>query len=215
MFGTGTWAGQETGLNSVDLWVGGLAEKIAPFGGMLGSTFNFIFESQLENLQNADRFYYLERLDGLNFLSQLEGNSFAELIGRNSTADGLPAVAFFRPDCVFNMEFLANATPVAPLRDGEDDPSDDGCDEGEMARFPHPDLDTPNERLVKFARRHDPLSRWPARDLERLRHPGRPGNGGRHRMRPDPIESCPVRVTTRSTATAVTTASRPAPATTT
>ena len=62
----------------------------------------------MENLQNADRFYYLERLDGLNFLPQLEGNSFAELIGRNSTADGLPAVAFFRPDCVFNMDFLTS-----------------------------------------------------------------------------------------------------------
>ena len=75
---------------------------------MLGSTFTYVFETQLESLQNADRFYYLERLDGLNFLPQLEGNSFAELIGRNSTADGLPAVAFFRPDCVFNMEFLVD-----------------------------------------------------------------------------------------------------------
>ena len=55
---------------------------------MLGSTFNYIFETQLENLQNADRFYYLERLDGLNLLAQLEGNSFAELIQRNTTADG-------------------------------------------------------------------------------------------------------------------------------
>ena len=56
---------------------------------MLGSTFNYVFEIQLENLQNADRFYYLERLDGLNLLAQLEGNSFAELITRNTTADGL------------------------------------------------------------------------------------------------------------------------------
>ena len=47
---------------------------------MLGTTFNYIFEVQLENLQNADRFYYLERLDGLNLLPQLEANSFAELV---------------------------------------------------------------------------------------------------------------------------------------
>ena len=67
-----------TGVDNIDLWIGGLAERIAPFGGMLGSTFNFIFETQLENLQNADRFYYLERLDGLNLLSQLEANSFAD-----------------------------------------------------------------------------------------------------------------------------------------
>ena len=38
-----------------------------PFGGMLGSTFNFVFENQLEKLQDGDRFYYLERTAGLNF----------------------------------------------------------------------------------------------------------------------------------------------------
>ena len=35
-----------------------------PFGGMLGSTFNFVFETQLEKLQDGDRFYYLERTAG-------------------------------------------------------------------------------------------------------------------------------------------------------
>ena len=44
-----------TGLDDIDLWIGGLAEKTMPFGGMLGSTFNFVFENQLENLQNGDR----------------------------------------------------------------------------------------------------------------------------------------------------------------
>ena len=39
-----------------------------PFGGMLGSTFNFVFETQLENLQNGDRFYYLQRIAGLHFV---------------------------------------------------------------------------------------------------------------------------------------------------
>jgi len=28
-------AGQQTGLNDIDLWIGGLAEKLMPFGGML------------------------------------------------------------------------------------------------------------------------------------------------------------------------------------
>ena len=73
----------------IDLWMGGLAERTAPFGGMLGTTFNYIFEIQLENLQNADRFYYLERLDGLNLLPQLEANSFAEIVMRNTSATGL------------------------------------------------------------------------------------------------------------------------------
>ena len=33
----------------IDLWIGGLAEKKMPFGGMLGSTFNAVFEAQMEN----------------------------------------------------------------------------------------------------------------------------------------------------------------------
>ena len=46
---TGAWASgpngiTTTGLDNVDLWIGGLAEEKMPFGGMLGSTFNFVFE---------------------------------------------------------------------------------------------------------------------------------------------------------------------------
>ena len=48
-----------TGVDNIDFWIGGLAEKQTPFGGLLGSTFNFVFENQLENLQDGDRFYYL------------------------------------------------------------------------------------------------------------------------------------------------------------
>lgn len=81
---TGTWAGRETGLNLIDLWIGGLAEKVMPFGGMLGSTFNAIFEAQLENLQDGDRFYYLTRTQGQNLLVSLEQNSFAKLIMANT-----------------------------------------------------------------------------------------------------------------------------------
>jgi hypothetical protein len=36
-----------TGVNAVDLWIGGLAEEQMPFGGLLGSTFNFVFETQM------------------------------------------------------------------------------------------------------------------------------------------------------------------------
>src|SRR5262249_10723304 len=64
-----------SGLNNVDFWPGGMAEKPNTFGGLLGSTFNEVFEAQLESLQNGDRFYYLQRTDGLNMRAQLEGNS--------------------------------------------------------------------------------------------------------------------------------------------
>ncbi|MFG1298724.1 peroxidase family protein [Xanthobacter sp. V3C-3] len=74
----------ETGVDDIDLWIGGLAEKEMPFGGMLGSTFNAVFEAQLENLQDGDRFYYLSRTQGLNFLNALEQNSFSKMILANT-----------------------------------------------------------------------------------------------------------------------------------
>jgi hypothetical protein len=55
----GEWStGSVTGLDAVDLWIGGLAEKQILFGSLLGSTFQFIFETQLEALQDGDRLYY-------------------------------------------------------------------------------------------------------------------------------------------------------------
>jgi Ca2+-binding RTX toxin-like protein len=95
--GTGRFAGVETGLNKVDFWIGGLAENALASGGLLGSTFNFVFETQMENLQNGDRFYYLSRLEGTNFLTQLEGTSFSELVMRNTSATHLPFDVFSVP----------------------------------------------------------------------------------------------------------------------
>lgn len=102
---TGNYAGGKLGgLEDVDLWVGGLAEKKMAFGGMLGSTFSFIFELQLENLQNADRFYYLSRVQGLNLLNELENNSFAKMVLNNTdlaeTGYAVPGDIFSVPDHV-------------------------------------------------------------------------------------------------------------------
>ncbi len=86
---TGAYADSATnhhlgGMNDIDLWIGGLAEAHPEFGGMLGTTFNYVFEYQLESLQNGDRFYYLSRTQGLNFVNQLEPNTFADLVMRNT-----------------------------------------------------------------------------------------------------------------------------------
>src|SRR5919205_1620745 len=91
-----------SGVDQVDFWVGGLAEKQAVFGGLLGSTFNFVFELQLEHLQDGDRFYYLQRTDGLNLKTQLEGNSLAELARRNTDVRATMDVIFNTPDFVFD-----------------------------------------------------------------------------------------------------------------
>lgn len=105
---TGAWATKETGLNMVDFWIGGLAERKNEFGGMLGSTFNFVFETQMEMLQDGDRFYYLSRVQGLNLLNELEANSFSALVMRNSDlgdegSSHLPANLFQTPDHIFEV----------------------------------------------------------------------------------------------------------------
>jgi Ca2+-binding RTX toxin-like protein len=131
MFGTGSWASDAngrttTGLDDVDLWVGGLAEVTNLFGGLLGSTFNYVFQTQLESLQDGDRLYYLARTPGMNLRTQLEGNSFSEMIQRNTEGTNtLKADAFATADCKFQM---ANIVPGTTAGSVLDDP-DTECDE--------------------------------------------------------------------------------------
>ena len=75
-----------------------------PFGGMLGSTFNFVFEVQMEKLQNGDRFYYLQRLDGLHLFGEMENNSFAAMIMRNTDATHLPSDVFSTPGLILEVD---------------------------------------------------------------------------------------------------------------
>jgi Ca2+-binding RTX toxin-like protein len=121
-----------TGLDSVDLWDGGLAEVTNLFGSLLGSTFNYVFQSQLEKLQDGDRFYYLARTPGMNLRPQLEGNSFSELIGRNTIGTStLKADAFATADCKFELGHL-NGTAAGFAAFGSsvaDDPSTTDCNE--------------------------------------------------------------------------------------
>ena len=97
-------AAADTGLNEVDLWMGGLAEKPYIFGGMLGATFNYVFEQQLEDLQNGDRFYYLNRNLGNTLFHTLEANSLSQLVLRNTTADRVPHDVFASPQLTFNLD---------------------------------------------------------------------------------------------------------------
>lgn len=102
--------GGDNGYNSVDLWLGGLAEqKVA--GGMLGSTFDFIFAHQMIELQAGDRFYYLDRLAGTNLLGQIEGQLFSDIVMRNSSVEHLYSDIFSVPDA--NVEISATTTSFA------------------------------------------------------------------------------------------------------
>ncbi|MEX1233987.1 MAG: peroxidase family protein [Roseovarius sp.] len=85
LLGRNDWSAETNGLNDIDLWVGGLSERIMPFGGMLGSTFTAVFEAQMEALQDGDRFYYLTRTQGQNFLNELEENSFSKMLLANTS----------------------------------------------------------------------------------------------------------------------------------
>ena len=104
-------AGTHGGLNLVDLWIGGLAEAKNEFGGMLGSTFNYVFEKQMEDLQFGDRMYYLTRTQGLNFLNQLEPNTFADIVMRNTDLGSvysthLNGSLFTTPDHILELDRL-------------------------------------------------------------------------------------------------------------
>ncbi|WP_345075681.1 peroxidase family protein, partial [Paeniglutamicibacter cryotolerans] len=127
----GDWATaggkSKTGVDGIDLWVGGLAESQNLFGGLLGSTFNYIFERQMTDLQDGDRLYYLSRTSGLNLRVQLEGNSFAELIMRNTDAVALKADVFSVADCEFEMANIVQTTG----NNVADDPAS-ACDESAL-----------------------------------------------------------------------------------
>jgi Ca2+-binding RTX toxin-like protein len=143
MFSTGAWASDATtgktttGLDTVDLWVGGLAEVTNLNGGLLGSTFNYVFQNQLEKLQEGDRLYYLARTPGLNLRAQLEGNSFSELIERNTIGTStLKADAFATADCKFELGNLTFPAAAGSFITGpgsvNDDPTSTDCNENRL-----------------------------------------------------------------------------------
>ena len=81
----GPGRGEFGGLNDVDLWIGGLPRSEdgvrRPCWARLSTMCS---RTQLENLQNGDRFYYLSRTQGMNLLNQLEPNTFTDLVMRNT-----------------------------------------------------------------------------------------------------------------------------------
>src|SRR5262249_57140858 len=116
----------------VDLWVGGLGEMTNQNGSLLGSTFNYVFQTQLEKLQDGDRLYYLARTPGMNLRTQLEGNSFSEMIQRNTDyTNTLKADAFATADCKFQLSHLDGTAAFYDLHGFlvADDLTTPDCDE--------------------------------------------------------------------------------------
>ena len=110
-----------TGVENIDLWVGGLAESpgvcLAAACPLLGETLATIFRRQMEDLQAGDRMYYLSRLVGTNLLVQVESNTLAELFMRNSDAENLPALIMQTADYSVAATTEASGCPSVVTRD--------------------------------------------------------------------------------------------------
>jgi Ca2+-binding RTX toxin-like protein len=88
MSNTGSTIAGAGSYDQIDLWLGGLAESHV-IGGKLGTTFNAIFEDQMERLMDGDRFYYLYRLfdalpTTLNLNESIVLQQFKDIIERTT-----------------------------------------------------------------------------------------------------------------------------------
>jgi len=101
--------GSVTGVDNIDMWIGGLAEKINLFGGKLGSTFEYVFRTQMESLQDGDRLYYLPRIEGMDYEESLQDNSFASMIQADTGAKDLPGNMFLTPEFTIDSSTYLNA----------------------------------------------------------------------------------------------------------
>ena len=72
-------------LDTVDLWVGGLAEEPIP-GGVIGPTFACIFAITFSDLRSGDRFWYENGIFTPQQLAQIERTSLAEVLCDNGDA---------------------------------------------------------------------------------------------------------------------------------
>jgi hypothetical protein len=97
-------------VNDVDLFVGGLAE--APVGkSQMGSTFTWIFQEQLDRLQEGDRFYYFNQLkDAPLLLADIGSQHFSDIVMRNTGLDHLHYA-------IFKVSEQVNLDPYERSRD--------------------------------------------------------------------------------------------------
>ncbi|WP_238248509.1 peroxidase family protein [Methylobacterium persicinum] len=107
--------GGDKGIDKVDLWIGGLAETHVA-GGVLGETFDTIFVTQIENLMDGDRFYYLQRLVNQQFGNEIQNEQFKDLVERNTGVTNLNGNIFAYADQYYD-EGRAAKVATADLTD--------------------------------------------------------------------------------------------------
>jgi peroxidase len=79
-------------VNSIDLWVGGLAEDHVA-GSSVGETFQTIIVDQFERLRDGDRFWYQNQFSGKEVAS-LQRSSLSDIIERNTDLTSIQHNAF-------------------------------------------------------------------------------------------------------------------------
>jgi len=79
-------------VNSIDLWVGGLAEKHLP-GSSLGATFTRIIVDQFTRLRDGDRYWYQNVLPA-TVVADIQRTTLADIIARNSGLKNIQADVF-------------------------------------------------------------------------------------------------------------------------
>ena len=118
---TGAWANGANGVRSPasTMSTSGSAAwpKKMPFGGMLGSTFNFVFEIQIEAAGRRPALLPAPH-GGTQFLAELENNSFAKLIMANTDATHFPGILFTTPGLILEVDPAKqfNGDRAAPIR---------------------------------------------------------------------------------------------------
>lgn len=123
------------GIDRLDLWVGGLAEKHIN-NGVVGQTFWVVLHEQFDRLQDGDRFYYLERFDNFDFYENvIDGQGFSDIVARNTGLTVLPEHIF---------ELSDEDGPGTEPGDDDDDDDDDG-DTDPVGGDPDEDEDGPTD----------------------------------------------------------------------
>jgi len=80
-------------VNSIDPWVGGLAEDHLP-NGSVGQLFTTIIADQFQRLRDGDRFWYELTFDGL-LLDEITNTTLADIIRRNTRITRIQDNVFF------------------------------------------------------------------------------------------------------------------------
>jgi Ca2+-binding RTX toxin-like protein len=114
-YATNFMNGGDKGIDKVDLWIGGLAEMHVA-GGVLGETFDTIFVTQIENLMDGDRFYYLQRLVNQQFGNEIQNEQFKDLVERTTGVTDMNGNVFAYADQYYD-EGRAAKVATADLTD--------------------------------------------------------------------------------------------------